>query len=62
LTASNDKTIRAWTLSIPALRRLLREATTDCLSPEMRQTYLGEAEAKARRAYEECERDSAATP
>jgi hypothetical protein len=62
VTASDDKTARIWPLSIPALQQSLRSATTECLSPEQRRTYLDEREADARKEYEACERSAGRTP
>lgn len=55
VTASADKTARIWSFSIPALQRALRDATTDCLTPAMRRTYLDETETEAREGYKACE-------
>ncbi|WP_437572710.1 nSTAND1 domain-containing NTPase [Sorangium sp. So ce542] len=72
VTASSDGTARVWnadgTMPVDAssvgtnLRRSLRFATTDCLSPEMRRTYLNESDESARREYEYCERSYDRTP
>ncbi len=45
---------------VPALQRALREATTDCLTSEQRQTYLGESEGEARDASEAAAESTAA--
>jgi WD40 repeat protein len=39
VTASRDLTARVWSIGVPALREALRDATTDCLAPELRATY-----------------------
>jgi WD40 repeat protein len=62
LTASGDNTARIWLLDIPALQQLLRDATTDSLTPRDRSTYLLETEAEARAAYEASERSHGRTP
>jgi WD40 repeat protein len=62
VTASSDGTARIWLCSIPALQQALRDATTDCLTPHERCTYLLETEPEARRAYEACERSHNRTP
>ncbi|KYF96226.1 hypothetical protein BE20_42805 [Sorangium cellulosum] len=59
---SEDKTARVWAISTQALQRCLRAATTDCLSPEMRRTYLDESDEDARKGYESCERSYGRTP
>jgi hypothetical protein len=62
VTASDDKTARVWAPSASALQQSLRDATTDCLSPEMRRTYLDESDEDARKGYESCERSYGRTP
>ncbi|WP_437932630.1 hypothetical protein WMF37_11420 [Sorangium sp. So ce291] len=62
VTASFDKTARVWAISAQALQQSLRAATTDCLSPEMRRTYLDESDEAARKGYELCERSYGRTP
>ncbi|WP_437627888.1 nSTAND1 domain-containing NTPase [Sorangium sp. So ce1151] len=46
---------RTWDMSIDVLQQRLRDATRDCLSPEMRKIYLGETTADAQARYEVCE-------
>lgn len=62
LTASDDGVVRFWLVGIPLLQQALRNATTDCLTPVQRQTYLLENESDARAAYEKCERSYERTP
>jgi hypothetical protein len=63
VTTSTEKTARVWLFrDIPALQQALRDATTDCLTPEQRQIYLLESDADARAAYEACERSHGRTP
>ncbi|AUX43386.1 uncharacterized protein SOCE26_048340 [Sorangium cellulosum] len=62
ITAYRGGTVRVWAVSGPPLRKVLAEATTACLSPEMRQAYLGETEAEARAGYEACERSHGRLP
>lgn len=62
LTTSGDRTTRIWPISIPLLQQALRNATTDCLTPLQRQTYLLESESDARTRYEQCERSYDRTP
>jgi WD40 repeat protein len=62
VTASDDQTARVWPVSIPALQRVLRDATTDCLTPAMRRTYLDETETEARERYAACERSYGRVP
>ena len=77
VTASIDKTARVWNARLRQCRRqahrhcvsgwsvlqqALRDATTDCLSPDQRQTYLTETDADADAAYEACERSHGRTP
>jgi WD40 repeat protein len=62
LTASWDMTARIWSLDIPTLQQALRDATTDCLPPEMRRTYLDETEPESRERYEACERSYGRIP
>jgi hypothetical protein len=49
-------------IHIPALQQALRDATTDCLTPDQRQTYLTETDVEARAGYEACERNHGRTP
>jgi WD40 repeat protein len=56
LTVSRDGSAGVWPVALPALEQLLRDATTDCLRPEMNRVYLGEPDARARAHYEACER------
>jgi WD40 repeat protein len=60
--ASNDETARVWSIPAPALQPHLRAATTDCLSFEMRRTYLDESDTDARAGYEDCERSHGRIP
>jgi WD40 repeat protein len=62
LVTYGDGTARIWPGTLPALQRALRDATTDCLTPEQRQTYLVESDSEARDAYEACERTHGRTP
>ncbi|WP_437683406.1 nSTAND1 domain-containing NTPase [Sorangium sp. So ce131] len=62
VTVSRDGSARVWAVSGPPLRKILAEATTECLSPELRKAYLGETEAEARAAYEACERSHGRLP
>jgi len=62
VTASRDHTARVWLVDIPLLQQALRNATTDCLTPAQRQTYLLESESDARKAYAECETKNGRTP
>ncbi len=62
MTASDDGVVRFWLVGIPLLQQALRNATTDCLTPEQRQTYLLESESDARTRYESCERSYGRTP
>jgi WD40 repeat protein len=62
VTASDDKAARIWPVTIPALQQALRNASTDCLTPDQRQTYLLETEPEARAAHEACERSHHRTP
>jgi hypothetical protein len=48
VTGSDDKTARIWLVTIPDLRQALLAATSYCLTPEQRRTYLGETEPDAR--------------
>ncbi len=48
--------LRVWDLRSPTLQRQLRESTTMCLSADLRNRYLDEDAAKARAAFETCER------
>jgi WD40 repeat protein len=61
LTASLS-TVRIWPLFPLDIQQALRDATTECLSPAERQTYLDESDAAARDAYEVCERSYDRTP
>jgi WD40 repeat protein len=45
-----------------ALAPALRDATTDCLSPKMRSTYLNEPPPAAALAYDKCEREHGRLP
>ncbi|WP_437657781.1 nSTAND1 domain-containing NTPase [Sorangium sp. So ce1182] len=63
VTASEDRTVRVWRgISVPALQELLRGATSDCLSPMLRTTYLGETDAEARQRHDACERSHGREP
>ncbi|MBN1205981.1 MAG: hypothetical protein JXB05_13775, partial [Myxococcaceae bacterium] len=68
VTASWDRTARVWkaeepvVLTEPELQRLLRMANNDCLSPELRRTYLDDDETQAQQRYEECERSYGRPP
>jgi hypothetical protein len=62
VTALGDHTVRVQPVTIPELQRLLRETTTDCLPPELRQTYLDESESQAQERYEACERSYGREP
>jgi WD40 repeat protein len=71
VTASRDQTARVWKVSgvgapveldIRAIQRTIRDATTDCLSPELRQKYLLESARDARTGYANCEESYERTP
>ena len=62
LTASQDHTVRIWRVSIPALLESLRSATSDCLPPDVRRTYLDETEPESRERYEDCMRSHGRVP
>ncbi|MBZ4417444.1 hypothetical protein [Myxococcus sp. RHSTA-1-4] len=70
VTASWDGTARVWDLpedlEKPASRAERRddllERNRDCLLPRMREDYLRESEAKARKGYARCERDYRRVP
>ncbi|WP_437298960.1 WD40 repeat domain-containing protein [Sorangium sp. So ce426] len=62
VTASADKTARIWPIFSLVLPLSLRSVTTDCLSPEMRRTYLSENDEDARKGYESCERSYGRIP
>jgi WD40 repeat protein len=61
VTASLDKTVRVWSVSLPLVQQGLR-AAAECLSPELRRTYLGQSGAVARAGYEACERAAPPAP
>jgi WD40 repeat protein len=57
VTAGNDGTARNWPLlSTPELQRRLRDDNKDCLTPDLRETYLYESEARAHEHFASCER------
>lgn len=62
LTTGRDGSARLWTIGIAALQSRLRDATTDCFSPVMRQDYLGEPMDEAMRHYAACEHRHGRTP
>jgi WD40 repeat protein len=62
VTGSEDCTARIWPVTVAALQQALRAATTDCLTPDQRQTYLGETLEDSRARYEENERKYGRTP
>ena len=62
LVTASDATVHIWLIETTLLQQALRAATTDCLTPEQRQTYLLESEPEARKAYEACERARGRTP
>jgi len=55
-TASSDATARLRLIDWGELVHALRAATTACLTPDQRVTYLDESRRKARAAWESCER------
>ena len=55
-------TLRIWDTSINVLQQRLRDSTRDCLSYEMRQTYLGETVGDARARSGDCEREHTRLP
>ncbi len=55
LVVGPNRHTRTFILDAETLKQRLRDANTDCLSAEMRVTYLGETEAAARDAYATCE-------
>ncbi|XXX78723.1 CHAT domain-containing protein [Sorangium sp. So ce134] len=62
VTMSWDGSARLWAVALPGIRQQLRDATTSCLSPELRALHAGEREAEARKLYEDCERSHGRTP
>jgi len=46
-----DGAVRMWLIDIPLLQQALRNATTDCLTPAQRETYLLETPSDARTRY-----------
>ncbi|XXU02903.1 hypothetical protein WMF20_10925 [Sorangium sp. So ce834] len=62
VVTASDKAALVWAISAQALQQILRAATSDCLSPEMRRTYLDESDKAARKGYESCERSYGRTP
>jgi WD40 repeat protein len=58
LTASEDRTAKVWIFDIDLLKRALRDATAECLSPEQRRTYLLEDSAAAADGYLACKREA----
>ncbi|WP_437570130.1 nSTAND1 domain-containing NTPase [Sorangium sp. So ce542] len=59
---TTDGTAQVWSTSNDALLRRLRALRTDCLAPDLRETYLVEAKADARARYGACERAQGRTP
>ena len=55
-TASTDTTARLWLVDWAGLVAALRSATTACLTPSERTSYLGETPADADAAWASCER------
>lgn len=62
ITVSDENAVKVWTWDVGDLLRALRGTNDDCLSPDLRTTYLGEQEAGARSEYEACERLHGRTP
>ncbi|WP_437499289.1 NACHT and WD repeat domain-containing protein [Sorangium sp. So ce1099] len=62
LAVTADNTTRTWTIDTGLLRQGLKDANADCLPPEMRAIYLGDAAEMARERYAACERDHRRTP
>ncbi len=62
VVAFDDMTSQAWHLSIPLIQQDLRAATTECLPPDLRRTYLARSDAAARAGYEACERSHGRAP
>lgn len=54
----SDKTARVWAISAQPCRA----AANDCISAEMRRTYLDESDEDARAGYESCERSYGRIP
>jgi WD40 repeat protein len=56
VTISADRVARVWLVDIPLLQEALRHASTNCLTPEQRESLLVESAEAARKGYEACEK------
>ncbi|MFS8065826.1 MAG: WD40 repeat domain-containing protein, partial [Byssovorax sp.] len=62
LTVTADNGIHTWMIDVDALKQRLLAAHTDCLTPDVRTTYLGETASVARDQYTACERSYQRAP
>jgi WD40 repeat protein len=62
MTVAMDNGIHTWMIDVDALKQRLLTAHADCLTPEMRITYLGEDTSAARDQYTACERSYQRAP
>jgi Tol biopolymer transport system component len=62
LVPSIDRAALIWSLDVSERRQQLGTASTDCLQPRERETYLAETEAEACDGYETCERTHGRSP
>ncbi|WP_438031095.1 nSTAND1 domain-containing NTPase [Sorangium sp. So ce233] len=62
LAVAMDNGIHTWMTDVDALRQRLLAAHTDCLTPDVRVTYLGETASVARDQYTACERSYQRSP
>ncbi len=62
VTIPEDRTARIWLVDIPLLQEALRNSSTNCLTPEQRESLLGENAEAARKGYETCEKSYGRNP
>ena len=56
VTGTTDGIVRVWRVTLDALVKYLREASTACVTPTTRSQYLGESAEQALSQYQACER------
>ncbi|HRI68507.1 MAG TPA: WD40 repeat domain-containing protein, partial [Polyangium sp.] len=61
-TISEDRTARIWLVDIRLLQEALRNSSTNCLTPEQRESLLGENAENAQKGYETCEKSYGRNP
>jgi WD40 repeat protein len=62
VTGTADGVVRVWRVTLPGLKEYLRQVSTACITPAMREEFLGESAVDARARYEACEGGYGRTP